>query len=131
MKRLFNYLLLISALFIVGCSNNEENDNGQSLSYESLIVGEWEFYRYDYYDGRGGDVDNEYWIFNSDGSGYYYTPDITAQIDYFNWSIVGTVLHLGGEDLWDIESLTTDKMTLKLQIGPLSNEWVKYHFKKN
>ena len=134
MKRLFLCALFISALFISGCSK----DDGviEVKSYESLIVGEWELYRYNFYDGDGGILHDCYWFFDVDGSGYEYEEN--DFIEYFNWRIAGSELILlfndGGVNIWKITSLTDSRMSLKIYFDDeddIDEEWVEYHFRKN
>ena len=136
MKKLFCCVLLIFVLFVAGCRNEYGTGNVERKSYESLIIGEWELYRYNYYDGRGGTCNDSYWVFNSDGLGYEYEGN--DYVEYFNWRITGSKLTLlfndGNINTWGITSLTDSRMSLKIYYDDeddIDEEWMEYHFRKN
>ncbi|NDV84108.1 lipocalin family protein [Bacteroides sp. 51] len=115
--RLLSYLLVAVLSFsFVSCSDDDDD-----VSYSTSILGTWQISH-----SKGSEVyngneytwddaeDEDFWVFNSDGTGYNYYSNETGKY-YFDWSIKGDVMTFQGDidmDKCIIKQLTSDKLVV-------------------
>jgi len=117
--RLFGYLVMVTVLSVgfVSCSDDDDD-----ADYSTSIVGSWQLSHSKGWEIYNGDretwddaEDDEFWVFNSDGTGYGYEVGYEKDKYYFDWSIKGDVMTFQGEmdmDKCIIKQLTSDKLVV-------------------
>lgn len=92
-------LALMSAMVFTSCSKDDDSDEPGNQAGSNELVGTW------YFSDDGGDIDyNDYFIFNSNGTGTYHYDDEESDDFSYTYDSKTNVLSLNYKH-WESERM--------------------------